>query len=370
MTCMKPDLAKAIEVYADVVSNPSFPDAELASVKQRTLAAIESQDADWQAQAMRFFRKSYFGPSNSPYQFTTIGQKDVVSAATADQLRQWYNDRVLKGRRVLAIFGDVDLSQAQSLARQYFGAGEKVAIAAPTTAASDDVKPPEGSASINVRAVEVQKTEQPLAGVVIGFKSDSVIGHATNFPLNVVDTMTSGYGYPTGYLHEILRGRGLVYIVHAITMPGRNPQLPGTFLVYAGCDPRNVNEVVNIILENIARCQGTNDEMNSDWFTRSKLLINTGEAMDNETPAQQATTAALDELYGLGYDYHDKFAERINGVTIDEVRNVSRTKLRDAVVTVSTPAPELVEKKTGTREYKAFPPVDLTPRGVQHDAGQ
>ena len=37
-----------------------------------------------------------------------------------------------------------------------------------------------------------------------------------------MDTMTSGYGYPTGYLHEILRGRGLVYVVHGIVMPGRS----------------------------------------------------------------------------------------------------------------------------------------------------
>ena len=64
-------------------------------------------------------------------------------------------------------------------------------------------------------ASRCKKTEQPLAGVVIGFDADSVIGDPANFPIAVADTMTSGYGYPTGYLHEILRGRGLVYVVHA-----------------------------------------------------------------------------------------------------------------------------------------------------------
>jgi hypothetical protein len=38
-------------------------------------------------------------------------------------------------------------------------------------------------------------------------------------------------------------------------------------------------------------------------------------------------------------------------------------------VTVSTPAPDAVGVKTGRREYPSFPPVDLTPRGVQHDTG-
>jgi hypothetical protein len=35
---------------------------------------------------------------------------------------------------------------------------------------------------------------------------------------------------------------------------------------------------------------------------------------------------------------------------------------------VSTPNPEAMSVKKGRREYRSFPPVDLTPRGVQHDA--
>ena len=33
-----------MEVYADVVNNPTFPDTELAGVKQRILAAIDGQN--------------------------------------------------------------------------------------------------------------------------------------------------------------------------------------------------------------------------------------------------------------------------------------------------------------------------------------
>jgi predicted Zn-dependent peptidase len=161
-----------------------------------------------------------------------------------------------------------------------------------------------------------------------------------------------------------------VYDVHAVDLPGVSPTLPGTFYVAAGCEPRNVNEVIDTILENIARCQGSNDDMQLDWFERSKQLITTGEAIQNETPAQQAQVAALDELYGLGYRYHDQFNQRINAVTIDQVRTVAKSKLRECVITVSTPTPDVVDQKTGERTYKSFPPVDLTPRGVQHDVGK
>jgi predicted Zn-dependent peptidase len=122
------------------------------------------------------------------------------------------------------------------------------------------------------------------------------------------------------------------------------------------------------MLENIARLQGPDDAMNVDWFNRSKELITTSEAMRRETPAEQATAAAMDEVDGLGYDWHDKLSGRIKSVTLDQVRAVAATRLKSCVVTVSTPNTEIVKIKTGVRTYKEFPPVDLTPRGVQHDA--
>ncbi|MGH7213953.1 MAG: M16 family metallopeptidase [Tepidisphaeraceae bacterium] len=364
------DFDKAMEVYADVINNASFPESELAPMKQRILAAIEGQDADWTNQAMRYFKQVYYSPENSPYQFQTIGTKENVTGFTLRQVRDWYANQVLKNRRVLAIYGDVDVEHAKKVASELLGKGPKL-----QGAALAPVAPPAtqeavaGTPAVDVARVVVQKTEQPVAGVVIGFDSDSVIGDPANFPLVVADTMTSGFTYPTGYLHEILRGRGLVYVVHAFNSPGRNKELPGAFVVYAGSDPRKVNEVVETILQNIARVQGTDADMQPGWFERSKRLVVTADAMDNETAAEQATTAALDELYGLGYDYHRHFADKVEAVTGDDVRHVARHRLRKAVVTVSTPAPDLVKVQPGVREYDDFPPVDLTPRGVQHDTG-
>lgn len=367
-SCLKEDFEKTMEVYADVVHNPAFPENEIDQMKQRILARIEGQDADWSAQAMRYFKKTYFGPMDSPYQFLPIGTKENVEGFTAEQMRRWYDEEIIPSRRVLAIFGDIDEEQAKKLAMEYFGKGEerKSAEKSDLVDAAELIKP--DVPVIEIQRVEIQKTQQPLAGVVIGFKSDSVIGEPANYPIDVADTMTSGYGYPTGYLHEILRGRGLVYVVHAQNWPGRSESLPGTFLVYAGCDPKKVNEVIDVILENIARVQGTAADMQEDWFERAKGLIVTSDAMDNETAGEQASTAALDELYGLGYNYHEQFPDRIQAVTLPRVRSVAARKLRDCVVTVSTPMPELVEAKPGRREYRSFPPVDLTPKGVQHDS--
>jgi zinc protease len=366
-SCLKGDFEKTLDVYGDVVNHPAFPDAEIAPMKLRIAAAIQSEDAEWDQQAIRYFKQQFFGAVHSPYRFLPIGTRENVEKFTADQIRQWYSQKVLAGRRVLAIFGDIDIDEAKTLAAKYIGSGAKAAEAMVTPGPFAPLQPQSGAPSVEVLDVKVQKTEQALAGIVIGYKSNSVIGDPANDALDVGQTMAGGWGYPTGYLFETLRGKGLVYVVENQNVPGRSADTPGDYIALAGCDPSKVNEVIEQILLNIARLQGTPADMQEDWFARSKLLITTADAMDHETPDEQATTAALDEMFGLGFNYHQQFAGKIDAVSIDQVRQAAAARLRQCIVTVCTPDPNSVNIKPGLRTYTSFPTVDLTPRGVQHD---
>jgi len=368
-SCLKEDFPKVLEVYGDVVNNPAFAESEIAQMKPRINAAIDGQDADWHSQAFRYFKKMYYGPRNEPYQFTIPGTKENVAAFDQASMKNWYEQKILPARRVLAIYGDIDVDQAAKLAEQYLGTGVKVSGEAPVNKAPEAVMPGEAKPSVDVQRVEVQETQQKLAGIVIGFNANTVVGDEDNNPLMVGQTMASGYGYPTGYLFEILRGRGLVYEVAAMNQPGQSAKLPGAFIAYAGCEPSKVNEVVETMLENIARLQGTPADVQLDWYERSKKLLLTNEALENETPGQQASINALDELFGMGYRYHDQFENRIHAVTLDQVRQVAKGRLSSCVVTISTPATQDVTVKKGLRTYASFPTVDLTPRGIQHDTG-
>ena len=371
-SCLSGDFDAFAGLYADVVRHPRFDADELAGMKQRVDADIASEDAQWDQQALRFFKASFFGPANSPYQFLPIGSAAVVDKLTVADLKRWYARKVMGGRKVLAIYGDVDPAHAEAVARSLFG---RPATTEPVVGDLEgfvrhhEPMPAAGKPSVTVTDVKVLKTESALAGIAIGYPSDTAIGDAVNYPLTVGQTMAGGYGYPTGYLFDTLRGKGLVYEVEAQIVPGASRRLPGNFFVFAGCDPAKVNEVVDDCLLNIARLQGTPADVQPDWFERSKRLITTADALDNETLAAQASGAATDELFGVGYDDHQRFAERVNAVTLDQVRAAAAGRLRRCLVTISTPRPDAVKVKAGERTYDSFPIVDLTPRGVQHATG-
>ena len=369
--CLSKDFDKTFEAYADVVNNPTFPQDETTAMKKRIESEIAAEDADWSAQSARFFRKQFYGPTHSPYQFLPIGTQENVESFTTQQMKDWYEQKVQAAPRVLAVYGDIDLDHVKQLAADLLGKGQKRPQPTPPTGPNpaEFANTPSGPPQLQVTRVETQKTEQALAGVIIGYDSKSVVGDPSNYTLDVIDTLTSGFTYPTGYIFETLRGLGLVYVADARNVPGRDASLPGTFEAYAGCDPKNVNRVVELILQNVARVEGTLQDINMDWFKRSKELMTVADAMENETPAAQAQIAAVDEVLGLGYDYHKQFADHVRRVTVADVQQAARQRLRSCVVTISTPRPDLVQIKPGVRTYQSFPPVDLTPKGVQHDVG-
>jgi zinc protease len=369
-SCLRENLPQTLDIFADVFKNANFPDSEIDPMKARINAAITGEDSIWNTQAVNFFKKTFFGPDNSPYQFNVLGTPDNLKRFDRGQIVQWYKS-AQKSRRVLAIYGDIDVNETEKLLQKNFQGAPQITDNIPPTRtattqsiAVDDYSP----ATIQVERVAIQPTQQALAGVVIGFEAKPVIGDPSNFVLDVGQTLCGGYSYPAGYLFEILRGRGLVYVVQAENRPGQSSHFPGAFLVLAGCQPSNVNEVVETIIQNIARLQGTDADMQVNWFQRAKRLIVTADALENETPEAQGELAALDELYGLGYKYHQQFADSIGKVTLEEIRQIARRRLSRCIVTICTPEPQSVSVQAGERRYTNFPAVDLTPRGVQHGA--
>jgi zinc protease len=369
MGCARDDLPAAMAVYADVVLHPAFPDSELAEMKRRVAAGIAGQDADWHSRAFRFFKSQFFAPVNSPYQFMPIGTIQNVQTFTSDQMKQWYAQKVLSAPRVLAIFGDVSPDEATQLAQSLLGGGDKIPAPRshpfPAPPAATDAATP----FINVSQVKVQKVDQGPASVVIGFHSGSVIGEPAEATATRAYTLAAGFGYPTGYIFETLRGLGLSYEAAAYDNPGRSDKLTGCMMAYAACDASKVNQVTDLILLNMARLQGSDADMQPDWFNRSKALIATADALENETPDAQAERDALDELLGLGFDYHTLLNAEIGVVTLDDIRAYADTRLRDCIVTICTPDPQSVTVAAGRRQYTSFPVVDLTPKGIQLDTG-
>ena len=129
-------------------------------------------------------------------------------------------------------------------------------------------------------------------------------------------------------------------------------------MTFAGCQPEKAPEVVSIIEKNLRRAaKHTPTQREIDQAVN---IILTADALASQTMSSLATGAALDELYGLGYDFRSKLAKLYGKITPADVARAGKKYLSGGyVVIVTTPKPELFEKA-----------AVVTPAAVQERTGK
>jgi zinc protease len=152
--------------------------------------------------------------------------------------------------------------------------------------------------------------------------------------MDVIDAVLSGIGYPSGWLHDALRGgdRSLVYVIHAFPNSGIDG---GHFGVLTQTTMANYQSVVDIILEKLARIQ--RQPLTAEELKGAKDMVVTMHEMSLETDGAQAQSAAVNEVLGLGYDWDARYPELIGKVTAEDVLRVARELFRHHLLVSAIP---------------------------------
>lgn len=320
---LKEDFDVALDLFTEMIRDPSFPAKELDTVRDNTLSAIAARSDNWNSDITTKFRRHFFG--DHPYGNDTLGEKGSVESLTRDDVRACYQRLTVPTRGVVTIFGDVDPETALAAARERFGTFVRKSQPLPTRNAN-----PEPQAD----KVITETVDKSLAAVYVGYPGITIDNNADRFPLLLLDTILSGYGYPGGRLHERLRGseRDLVYVVHAFNFIGIDP---GYFGIIAASSPEKMAEVVQIILEEVDTIR--ENRVSDEALNNARVICKTMETLSRQTNDDMALQAALDELYGLGYDFSDHFPDHIDAVTAEDVQRVARRYLSHHLVVRTLP---------------------------------
>ncbi len=323
-TVLKDDFTDAAAIFAECFTQPTFPDEEYQKVKTLALGAIARRAASPQAEIFEAFNDSL--PPTTPYHLVQGGKKETVEGLTATDLKAYHAKYFVPQNMMITVFGDIDVKQALGIVRDKFGGLEP----------AEDFKPAafDRPNTIPETITLHKQTAKQTGMVLLGYPSVSIFDKEDYAALTILDAMTSGYSYPGGWLHNELRGEGLVYFVHAFQMAG---PAPGYFSVLAQTQPDKIDEVVERIRKNIART--VKGDFDDSELGKAKEMVIALHAQDNTTISSQAQQAALDELYGLGFAHDKTFDKRMNAVTRDDVIRVARKCLSGPYVLV-TSSPE------------------------------
>ena len=225
---------------------------------------------------------------------------------------------------IVTVFGDVDVEAAMKAVGQHFGSLK--ADPAFTPVSFDRPNAIAAPESFH------KQTSKPTGMVVMGYTDPGIFSREDYAAMEVLQTILSGGGGPSGWLFHELRGEGLVYWVTAQQMTG---PAPGFFVVMAQTQPDKVQEVVTRIGKNLDKAKS--GEISSEEFAAAKQQMLALHAQENTTIEARARLAALDELYGLGYDYDKHFEARLQAVTKNAMVAAARKYLGNRILVTSSP---------------------------------
>ena len=112
LSALSENLQASLEVFADVVLNPAFPEREFARLKKEQLAAIQREKATPIQMALRVFPRLLYGPDHAyGLPLTGSGNEASVTGLTRDELADFHRTWFRPNNATLVIGGATTLAQ-------------------------------------------------------------------------------------------------------------------------------------------------------------------------------------------------------------------------------------------------------------------
>jgi zinc protease len=111
LSALSDRLEPALEIYADVVLNPSFPEAELDRVKKNAVARIQQEKVEPISMALRVLPLLLYGPGHAyGMPLTGSGTEDTVQAMTREDLLKFHRTWFHPKNATILVVGDVSMA--------------------------------------------------------------------------------------------------------------------------------------------------------------------------------------------------------------------------------------------------------------------
>jgi zinc protease len=178
--------------------------------------------------------------------------------------------------------------------------------------------------------VESQK-EKAQGVIMVGYRGVDVFSKDRH-ALELIDEASSDLG--SRFFIRIREQMGLAYYVGASQMPGL---VPGIFAFYLGTDPQKIEPVKTALLDEIRKL--ASDGLTSEELMRAKKKLIGQQQIANQSNDSFGYQCALDELYGLGFNYYKSLEHDVEAVTLDEIKRVAGKYFREQPYVLATVRP-------------------------------
>ncbi|HVE66496.1 MAG TPA: pitrilysin family protein [Thermoanaerobaculia bacterium] len=293
-----------LDVLAEVLLSPVFPEEELEKERMRLVGVVREQQDQTSVRAFEAAARRIY-PQGHPFHRRTAEERiAAIESLTRDELHRFYGERYGAGAMLLVVVGDVDSDEVLDGLERRFGSwksGPSLDFARPEPVASapgaETVRMPD-KASADVVLIHPGDLERRSPEYVACILANSALGQSS---------LTSRLGV------RVRDTEGLTYGIHSGFAA---THLAGPFAVSLTVKPESRDAAVAATLEEIRRFRRdgmtpkelTDEQTSHVGRFKVDLASNGGIA--------HALDAAV--YYGLGISYLDRYPSLVEAVTKEQ----------------------------------------------------
>lgn len=312
LSALKENLDASLDLYVDVILNPSFPEADFQRLKQQQLVGIQREKVTPIMMALRVFPRLLYGEGH-PYglPFTGSGDAESVQALTREDLVAFHRTWFKPGIGTLVVTGDITMDELLPRLESAFGAWS--AGDAPEKTVSTVAMRDGGTVYLMDRPGAAQS--MIFAGHVAPPR-----GNAEEIAIQTLNTVLGG-AFISRVNMNLREDKSWSYGAATVIIPARG-QRP--FFAYA---PVQSDKTAESMLEIASEFEAVIGDRPMDagelgWAIDTQTLTLPGRW---ETLSSVASSVVDIVNYGLPDDYYDGYAARVRGVTLDQANAAART---------------------------------------------
>ena len=305
-------LAPALELLAEIVRQPSFPEAEVERLRDERLTDLLQAGADPRRRADEAFVASIYAPS-SPYHRPAGGLADTVGLLDPERLRASHDRACRPGQAALVLAGDVEPDAVLREVERLFGdwSGDpQPASSIDDTGAVDRRfvrvvhRPGSVQSELRIGHTGLLRRHPDYHAVAV---ASAILGGLFNSRLNMNLREEKGYTYGAGAGFDLRRGRGPFSARAAVNTEVTVPAL---------------REIL-VELDRIREAPVTDVELQA-----AKNYLVGVFPLRFETPGPVAGSLAGLFVHDLPDDELDRYRPSIEAVSAADVQRVAREHIR------------------------------------------
>lgn len=330
------DLEVLLTLAADALAEPSFPEDEVGRVREQTLTVLAHAEDSPGSRAARRFRELLYGSAN-PNGWPEDGYAETVREFQAEDLRTFHAHAYAPATLVLAVVGAVDPPAVRDLAEGAIGAWDP---------RPDAVTPADWRNALTAAdAPQATSTESRREDLTIAGKTQTefLLGwpgirrtDPTYYATIVANFILGQLGLGGRIGSNVRDTQGLAYHASSYVVPGLTRQ---PWSIRAGINPANVDRAIEASLHEARHLADTPPDDEELRLSKQALIGSLPLRLErNDGIANMLLTM---ERYGLGLDYLGAYADLVETVTADDVRDATAAVMADPAYTLVTAGPEL-----------------------------